>query len=130
TESAFLVVFSVFDDCFLRSHGAEEVAFLLHEDWLLPTEVAPVEPVPARPGTDLTHDTQAVWLLFFRAYDPISRGADRGGGCRIDGTRLPDLVRHLATADLGTWPFELWLLRSQLLADEDAPASEERAFLA
>jgi uncharacterized protein (TIGR02996 family) len=43
---------------------------------------------------------------------------------------LPGLSQYLATQSPQDWPFELLLLRSQLMADEDAPTPEERAFLA
>jgi uncharacterized protein (TIGR02996 family) len=121
-----LLHIAVFDDQFVDSTGGDDTSFLLHEEWLLPTDVVPVEQTEG--GTP--DGAGECYLLFLRNDIRLDGNVDTGEFCCIKGVRLPDLARHLASAQPATWPFELWLLRSQLLADEDAPTAEERAFLA
>lgn len=116
----YLATFAFFDDHFVQARGGD-VAFLLREDWQLPEESLPGRAEPS---------TQASFLLFTRPHDPRQAEWPAGEVYRIEGVGLPDLARHLATATPDAWPFELWVLRSQLFADEDAPTAEERAFLA
>jgi uncharacterized protein (TIGR02996 family) len=127
-----------FDDHFLAKHG-DKAAFLLHEDRGLPADagtgsfkpgvaVNKLKPAGKGPGT--------TYLSFLAWYDSGSL-TDIEGPFAIPGVRLPDLPRYLATTvpppgwkHEGGWPFELHLLRSQLLIVPPKATREEKAMLA
>jgi uncharacterized protein (TIGR02996 family) len=128
-----------FDDKFLAKKGAK-AAYLLLDDWKLPADAGPAAAsefkssgrvkklLPKGTGEGTT------WLALLAYYDSGNLSdIDVEGPCRLDGVRLPDLAGYLATAvppkKAGAWPFELALLRSQLLADPPDAAGEEAAFL-
>jgi uncharacterized protein (TIGR02996 family) len=48
---------------------------------------------------------------------------------RVDGLRLPEFARYLATSTPDNWPFELSLIRSQLFPASSTADSPEEAFL-
>jgi hypothetical protein len=88
-----------FDGHFLERSGSR-AAYLLHDDWRLPSgsgaggfaptaETKELEPAGDGPGT-----TYAAFLVRESKY-PID---DLSPAWRLDGVRLPDLVRHLLAA--------------------------------
>jgi uncharacterized protein (TIGR02996 family) len=121
-----------FDDEFIcRNPGSAE--YLLSEGWRLPdgcTEPGFVTQIPTTLVEPTRFFSQGTTYLVFLRHSEADELTHPSGGYRIEGIRLPDLTQHLATHSPLGWPFELLLLRSQLLADEDAPTPEERAFLA
>ncbi len=107
-----------FDDHYLQEHTGQ-AAYLLHDDWRLPTSSAREFHIPDidtkeihPPGTG----SGATFLAFLAAYDSSSLSdIDIQAPCRIDGVRLPQLGDYLRNAMPDEkWPFELKLLRSQL----------------
>jgi uncharacterized protein (TIGR02996 family) len=126
-----------FDDHFLSRHG-DRAAFLLHENWLLPAgegagffkprcTPTKLKPPVRRPG--------CTYLAFLAYYDSHSLG-NLDGAWSVPGVRLPELPRYLATSvppsgwtHEGRWPFELRLLRSQLLLDPPKAARTEQGLL-
>ncbi len=127
-----------FDDHFLAKHG-DRAAFLLREDWALPPGAGARA---FKPGVKVNKLTPAVrapgatYLAFLAWYDSCSL-TDIEGAYSIPGVRLPDLPRYLATAvppeghrHEGGWPFELRLLRSQLLIAPPKATREEKSLLA
>jgi uncharacterized protein (TIGR02996 family) len=126
-----------FDDHFLAQH-ADRAAFLLREGWRLPADwaagafrpgvsVRKLEPAGRGEGT--------TYLAFLAWYDSGNLG-NLQGPWAIRGVRVPDLARHLATTvpapghrSEGGWPFELKLLRSQLLDVTAKAPREEKALL-
>lgn len=107
-----------FDDDYLRRHRAR-AAYLLHEDWRLPSGHAGGHFRPRRQPIDLSPagTGEGATYLVFNAYYDSSNLSDLEGGHRIEGVRLPDLARYLAqnSPEDRHCPFELRLLRSQLL---------------
>ena len=110
-----------FDDHYLQEHPGR-AAYLLHDDWRLPTSNGRDPLVPAidtkeihPPGTG----SGATFLVFLAAYDSSSLSdIEIRAPCRIDGVRLPQLGDYLRSAMPDKeWPFELKLFRSQLPSD-------------
>lgn len=127
-----------FDDHFLASHG-NKAAFLLREDWQLPEgagEAGLNPPVPVNKLAPPARGAGATYLAFLAWYDSGSL-TDIEGAYVVPGVRLPGLPRYLATTAPppgykreGGWPFELRLLRSQLLQAPAKMPREEKALLA
>jgi uncharacterized protein (TIGR02996 family) len=122
-----------FDDQFLAKHGGK-AAFLLNEGWKLPgghgnegyrSAVSTTKLMPKGAGQGTTY------LAFLAYYDSGNLSdLDVEGGSRLEGVRVPDLARYLARSEPdGDWPFELRLLRSQLLMDPQQASREEKPFL-
>jgi uncharacterized protein (TIGR02996 family) len=120
-----------FDDTFLAQHP-DRAAYLLHDPWELPT--GQEEEGLALPGVvDL--EPAGIWegstyAVLLDAYVPDNL-TDLSGGYRIPGVRLPQLARYLIRNFVaeGEWPWELLLIRSQLLAEEGRPGTPEAGFL-
>jgi uncharacterized protein (TIGR02996 family) len=121
-----------FDDDFLAEHG-DRAAFLRNEDWRLPGGLAPGGSASGVPTTALAPRQRGpgVTYLVFHGYSDSVNLDSLEGGYRFSGLRLPDLARHLArVAAAGEdWPFELRLLRAQLLQPPDKARPQEQAFL-
>lgn len=113
-----------FDDHFLEEHPGR-AAYLLHEDWRLPTtsgERPYASSIEAKEIDPPGSGTGTTYLVFLAFYDSMS--LDLEGPWRIDGVRLPELAEYLRDAEPdGDWPFELKLLRSQLPPDDSAGPS-------
>lgn len=133
------LAYFLFDDDFLAEHGSL-ATFLLHEDWQLPagdsaepfeTDLETIALLPPADG-------EGTLYMAFLAYYDSGNLTDIEGPKRIDGLRLPDLPRYLASTNPGGaeggpswrdgWPFELKLLRSQLLRIDGLDA-DERGFV-
>ena len=121
------LAYYLFDDHYLQEHPGR-AAYLLHDDWRLPTSSGDRPEMPSSRTTDdpsvglgFGGDVSGLpRLLRFDAPYPTSRIA---GPCRIDGVRLPQLGDYLeATLPDEDWPFELKLLRSQLHAADSTEA--------
>jgi hypothetical protein len=107
-----------FDECYLKGNPGR-AAYLLHEDWKLPTAsrdgayqpsdiTKAIKPTGAGSGT--------TYLAFLAFYDSLNlTDLDVEGPRNIDGVRVPELCDYLREADPDQdWPFELKLLRSQV----------------
>jgi uncharacterized protein (TIGR02996 family) len=120
-----------FDDHFLEKYG-ERVSFLLLEHWQLPGGAGPggfrpdVTTLPVRPAGQGEGTTYLVTsTVYARAYLD-----DLGDSHRIEGIRLPELARYLAlSSPRKAWPFELALIRCQLLTPPPGADERERPFL-
>jgi uncharacterized protein (TIGR02996 family) len=126
------IAYYFFDDHFLARHP-DRAAFLLHEDWELPAGQADGGFKPAVATRKLTPKGPAAgttYLAFLAYYDSSNLSDTLEGAVRIEGVRVSDLARYLARFTPGEeWPFEMTLLRSQLLADPEKAKPRERAFL-
>ncbi len=115
------VCYYVFDDLYLAEHGPR-AAYLLNEGWQLPTSFADAGGfVPSEPTDDRAPagKGQGAVYLFFNCYADSGNLTDSSvPTSRINGIRLPDMVRYLSgppvTDSLSEY---LLLLRAQLLAD-------------
>jgi uncharacterized protein (TIGR02996 family) len=120
-----------FDDEFLAKHR-DRAALLLHDAWELPTgELDAGFKLRTKTSRLLPNGTEegATYLVFLAYYDSLNL-TDIEGGYRFDGVRLPELCRHLAqTTPEGDWPFELRLLRSQVLGNKADHDPREAGFL-
>jgi uncharacterized protein (TIGR02996 family) len=126
-----------FDDHFLAGH-ADRAAFILREGWRLPVAsgAGAFRPgVPVRKLEPAGRGDGVTYLAFLAWYDSANLD-DLEGAWSIRGVRLPDLARHLATtipgpgySHEGGWPFELKLLRSQVLDGPAKAPGEEKALL-
>lgn len=134
------LAYFLFDDAYLAEHGSR-AAFLRRVDWRLPTavegnaafepepdiETLPVTPAGAGPG-------EGTLYIAILAYYDSGNLSDIEEPMRLDGCRLVDLPRYLAghvpdsDHPYGT-PFELRLLRSQLLRTDGLEDDDERAFV-
>jgi uncharacterized protein (TIGR02996 family) len=121
-----------FDDTFLAEHR-DRASFLLNADWRLPgghanaghrPTVATTALAPRKGGPGATY-------LVFHGFSDSGNLDSLEGGYRFSGLRLPDLARHLSgSSPTGEdWPFELRLLRAQLLQPPDMARPQEKAFL-
>jgi uncharacterized protein (TIGR02996 family) len=127
-----------FDDHFLAKYD-DRAAFLLHEDWALPAGEGGGGFKPGVAVNRLTPSGRgagATYIAFLAWYDSGNLTDIEGAHC-VPGVRLPDLPRYLATAvppagyrHEGGWPFEMHLLRSQLLAAPPKAPREEKGLLA
>ena len=121
------LAYYIFDDHYLGEHPGR-AAYLLHEDWRLPTTsgerlYAPsIEAKTIEPSGDWTGTTYLAFLAFYDSLNLTDLAIV--GPWRIDGVRMPHLTDYLriATPDK-EWPFELKLLRSQLPPDGAGKAS-------
>jgi hypothetical protein len=119
------LAYYIFDDRYLRDNP-EKAAYLLHEDWRLPTTsvIDPYQPnIKAKEIRPPGAGPGATYLAFLVFYDSggLTDLEDFGGPCRVEGVRLPQLAQFLeATAPGESWPFELALLRSQMSAEDPA----------
>jgi uncharacterized protein (TIGR02996 family) len=127
-----------FDDHYL-AENPDKAVFLLHEDWRLPDGSGPEGFKPSGRVKKLKPKGKGAgttYLAFLAWYDSCNLG-NLEGGWSISGLRLADLPRYLATTvpppgypHEGGWPFELKLLRSQLLLEDPDAPHEEQALLA
>jgi uncharacterized protein (TIGR02996 family) len=127
-----------FDDHFLARH-ADRAAYLLTEGWQLPSAEQPRRAEIAqgfKPRTKTTRislggkgtgTTYAV-LLSVYATDHLEHMRE---SYAFPATRLPQFARHLVRSlpEENTWPFELKVLRTQLLASPESCSATEEAFL-
>ncbi len=112
------LAYYVFDDHYLEEHPGR-AAYLLHDDWRLPTTSgeSSFEPtIPTKRIGPPGSGAGATYLAFLAFYDSGSlTDLDTEGPRRIDGVRVPDLGDYLRRAQPDDeWPRELILLRSQL----------------
>jgi uncharacterized protein (TIGR02996 family) len=131
-DDDLMMAYFIFDDDFLARYG-ERAVYLLTEGWQLPAGAG----APGfRPKTKTRRvplggkgegTTYAVLLSVF-ASDNLEFLDE---SYRFDGIRLPDLTRHLVLSapDDQSWPFELRVLRTQLLASPSKCRPTEVAFL-
>jgi hypothetical protein len=126
------LAYYIFDDEYLRLHPGR-VDYLLHEGWRLPTTCGdhPSRPtVPAKVVRPPGKGQGETYLVFLAAYDSsgLSDLDEFGGPCRIKGVRVPELVDYLESTEPGeTWPYELKLLRTQIMPDNPAELPLEAA---
>jgi hypothetical protein len=123
-----------FDGHFLKE-AAGLAAYLLHEDWRLPSGRGDGRFVPAvrtnelRPGGNAAGATYVVLLERESKY-PLE---DLSGGYRIEGVRLPELARYLCCSppDEGDYPYigRFQQLPALMLGGVAADGSEEAALL-
>jgi uncharacterized protein (TIGR02996 family) len=131
-DDDLMMAYFFFDDHLLARYG-DRAAFLLTEGWQLPGGSA----TPGfRPKTKTRRvplggkgegTTFAVLLSVFSS-DHLEFMDE---SYRLEQMRLPDMVRHLVLSlpDDHTWPFELCVLRTQLLASPEKCSPIEEAFL-
>lgn len=125
------------DSSYLAEHAAK-ASFLVHDDWKLPSTFGD-QPFHSSERTRLLSpkgNSQGSTYCAFLSYYDSSSLSDLIGAKRIDGVRIPDLARHLTTASAPAtepqcdgWPFELLMIRSQILADPNGVEPEEEKFL-
>jgi uncharacterized protein (TIGR02996 family) len=124
------VAFYFFDD---RLPGkAEKAAYLLHTDWRFPVASGDGNFQPAVATRKLKQKGNWAGTTYMAFLVEYAGGnlADLEGAWRLDGVRLPELVRYLARSGAPeTWPYELLLLRSQVLIDPENASKDEQAFL-
>jgi hypothetical protein len=120
-----------FDGHFLKESGSR-AAYLLHDDWRLPSGSSEdgftptAETTEAEPAGDGPGATYAVFLIRRSKY-PID---DLEPAQRIEGVRLPDLARHLlAASHEGAVDGYLRLLPVLAFAGVSLPESMDEAFL-
>jgi uncharacterized protein (TIGR02996 family) len=123
-----------FDDHFLKESGGL-AAYLLHEDWRLPSDlgdgsfVSKVQKNKLRPGGD-GPGTTFVAILERESKYPLD---DLDGGYQIKGIRLPELARRLCCLPPNTkdciWHGCLRQLPALMLANVEAAEPLEAAFL-
>ncbi len=112
------LAYFLFDDRYLRENPGR-AAYLLHEEWSLPTTSSEV---PSRPEIEVKQlgppgaGMGTTYLAFLACYDSLNlTDLYVEGPCRIEGVRLPQFCDLLMKAKPDErWPFELRLLRSQL----------------
>lgn len=119
------IAFYIFDDTFLAANG-EKADFLLRKEWNLPNQSTEelFEPiVETKRICTRRDDPGALYSAFLSAYDCGDNIMGIEGAWRSDGLRLADLPKYLGTNIPGKdvipgkeWPFEFFLLRSQLLS--------------
>ncbi len=94
------MAYYLFDDVFAKKHP-ERVAWLMREGWELPAEAGAGTFTPAfrsrRLGPRGRHEG-ATWLVFLACHDSYSLSDLTNESYRIDGVRLPQLVRLLSRA--------------------------------
>jgi hypothetical protein len=119
-----------FDGHFLKQAGSR-AAYLLHDDWRLPSgcgeggftptaRTTEVELAGAGPGA-----TYAVFLVCESKY-PLD---DLQPALRIDGVRLPDLAQYLLAAPDDAFPRYIRLLPALAFAGVSLPDPMDEAFL-
>jgi uncharacterized protein (TIGR02996 family) len=130
-DGEFQVVSYIFDGLYLDEYGSR-AAFLLHEDWRLPVGSSegtfePTEPTSSEipPGTG---DGTLYWT--WTSWGGGPNLLNLGPAVRLEGVRVPDLVRYLARHE----PCEHWsvywlILRARLLANGATAEPLEERFL-
>jgi hypothetical protein len=114
-----------FDDHYLHENPGR-AAYILHEDWKLPT-TSGSEPhtsgIPTKEVRPAMNGTGTTYLTFLEFSDSLNlTDLDVDGPCRIEGVRLPELSDYLKGAlPDESWPLELKLIRSQLSPSSDGP---------
>jgi hypothetical protein len=128
-DESLQYAYYVFDDHFLRTVPADRAAYLLHQDWRLPTKpglpalsegqrftpkvtAAPLLPVGDGMGT--------TWFVL-QMVEESACLTEMRYPMRIEGVLLPGLCRYLAESVPAPgepggmdWPWELCLLRTQV----------------
>jgi hypothetical protein len=105
-----------FDDDYLKGNPGR-AAYLLHEDWRLPTTSGEATLQPSIMTKEIWpagNGPGATYLAFLTFSDSLNlTDLDVDGPCRIEGVRVPELADYLADARPDeSWPLELKLLRS------------------
>jgi uncharacterized protein (TIGR02996 family) len=124
------LAYYIFDDDFL-ARQRRKAAYLLHDGWRLPGRHGAGGFTPRERTTALRPAARGegtTYLAFLAYYDSLNLD-DIECASRIKGVRVPDLARYLVRAQPREWPFELRLLRSQLLAVPAEAGATERGFL-
>jgi uncharacterized protein (TIGR02996 family) len=112
-------VYYIFDDHYVREYPAR-AAFLLHQDWQLPTDAVEIPFQPSEPVRDYAPTGTGQGALYWAcsAFEDSGSLSDLGSGLRIPGLRVPDLARYLARTDAAKLASGYWeLLRARLFAD-------------
>ncbi len=127
-----------FDDQFLARHRAR-AAWLMHEDWRLPTGTGAGSFRPGWPARKQKPPGrwQGTTYLVPLDYEDGSNLDELFGAERIDGVRLPQFARYLAEQQRArrgqpedhVWGPHLRALRGRILADEPGDPAEVRGFL-
>jgi uncharacterized protein (TIGR02996 family) len=124
-------VYYIFDDHYVRKYPAR-AAFLLHDDWRLPTDVTEKSFRPREPVEEETPAGKGKGAIYWTcsAYQDSSNLSDTlGNGVRLKGVRIPDLVRYLARHEASNMWSGYWLLlRSRLFADSVTSEPLEERF--
>ena len=113
-----------FLDDFYLVENPGRAAYLLHDDWKLPStngEVSFKPSIKTRKLLPPGNGEGVTYLAFLAFYDSggLTDLDEWGGPCRIEGVRVPHLCGYLENASPAEdWPMELMLLRSQLRTDE------------
>jgi uncharacterized protein (TIGR02996 family) len=127
-----------FDDRFLARHRAR-AAWLMHEDWRLPTTAGAGG---FRPGWSARRLAprgrwQGTTYVVCLDYEDSSNLSELPGPERIDGVRIPQLARYLAeerrysrgTEQQPGWGPQLRGLRGEVLNDDRHDAPQVKSFL-
>jgi uncharacterized protein (TIGR02996 family) len=130
------LAYYLFDDLFLQERPGRG-AYLLHNEWWLPEEVPASRAEHLNPTVRGGGETYALVFDFhmdLRNYEHVDDDeydpwAILNAVHRLDGVRLPQLARFLATSPAAEWPFELKLIRSQLFPSLRTASTTEDAFL-
>ncbi len=129
----------IFDDTFARKHP-ERVAWLIHEDWRLPTEAGKggFTPVCSTDDVEPAGRWEGSLYPICLAYYDSCHFSDLEGNCawRLNGVRLPQLARYLAEISvkdpdktLAGWGPELGGLHKHLLKADRSLDSMEKTFV-
>jgi uncharacterized protein (TIGR02996 family) len=130
------MAFYIFDDVFARDHP-ERVAWLMLQDWRLPTSAGTGSFAPAfrtrrwKPRGSWEGTT---YLAFLVCHDSCNLGDLEVEGCRLEGVRLPQLARLLARVPESKredfeWYSELRDLAGEILAEDADSDPVEKVFL-
>jgi hypothetical protein len=117
------LAYYIFDDYHLGQHPGR-AAYLLHNDWRLPTTSSDKPRKPSfatKPVQPPGSGSGITYLAFLACYDSggLSHLDEMATACRIKGVRVSGLSNYLEATPPGEdWPFELTLLRSQIHADD------------
>jgi hypothetical protein len=125
-----------FDGRFLEESG-ESAAYLLHDDWRLPSGPAEEGHVPSVATEALLPEGRgpgATYIIILERESKYPLEDDLRGGYRIEGVRLPELARHFCRRPPKTgtdhdWPGYLRRLPALVLGGVEAADPLEGAFL-
>jgi uncharacterized protein (TIGR02996 family) len=130
------MAFYLFDDVFAARYP-ERVAWLTLEDWRLPADVGTGSFTPIFPTRKLKPRGRwegSTYLIFLSAGDALELTDLHMEAWRLDGVRLPQLARYLASASEAKredhqWSREVLDLAEEILGEGADSDPMEKAFL-